>query len=198
VDDKKINKMMDDIDLQNDRLTCLLDSSSAILLFKSGLFRILTRIYNTVIPLSVFMELTMEEEYPGAGEFKKSRERGDLRISEVDNSIYPGEEKMKYLNSLGAGERDIILLYYCKRGDFIIIDDKKGAAFCRDNDIPYINALLFPRILYLSELIEEIEYKTFFSKIKKNGRYSDMVIDFAFSASRNNLKEFIPEKYNDT
>ena len=50
---------------------CMVDSSSAILLYKSNLFAHLVEAYHIAMTESVYEELTITG-YPGAGEFRQS------------------------------------------------------------------------------------------------------------------------------
>ncbi len=77
--------------------------------------------------------------------------------------------------SVRKGEGDTILLWL----SFILMDNRKGAAFCRDYEIPYSSAILFPRILALSGHFfpDECAEKT--EQLIRNGRYSRKIIAYA-------------------
>ena len=95
-------------------------------------------------------------------------------------------------SSLDKGERDTIHSFYAGAGDFIIIDDGKGAAYCRDNHIPYINALLFPRIILLTHSISKAEFDDKVGLITGIGRYSQKIIDYALNCSVDDIELFLP------
>jgi hypothetical protein len=169
----------------------LIDTSSAILLFKSSLFDHLVDMYDVLITQSVYDELT-KDNYPGSEAFKNYC---------LDNKMIiqpPSEKEMAYLHplkdtfSLDRGERETIYQYMRGIGNFIIIDDGRGARYCKDNSIPYINALLFPRILYLSRYISETDYCDKIKTLIGIGRYSRKVIDYALNCSKGELRFFLP------
>jgi hypothetical protein len=168
----------------------LLDASSAILLFKSGLFDDLLDSYNIIITESVYDELTANDHI-GAKEFRnyrRSREMGvqpSLKREGLNQLPFPDT------SSLGKGERDTIHQFYSGVGHFIIIDDGKGARYCRDNRIPYINALLFPRILYLIYSISETGFNNKAEKVISIGRYSQEIIDYALTCTKDDLEFFL-------
>ncbi|MBN2159942.1 MAG: hypothetical protein JW807_11150 [Spirochaetes bacterium] len=83
------------------------------------------------------------------------------------------------LQGLDVGERDTIRLFRAGIGEIIILDDWKGASYCKNNAIPYINALLVPRILLLAGIISKSESEESMSRIVENGWYSQWVIDYA-------------------
>ena len=105
-----------------------------------------------------------------------------LQVSENDDCIDI---------AMDSGEREIISLYFTGAGDFIIIDDKKGAFFCRRKGIPYINALLAVKILYMLFLLPHKKFLEIYEWLKNNGRYSRTVIDWADNSTYNDLKFFL-------
>ena len=56
---------------------CMVDSSSAILLYKSDLLDILVEAYHITMTASVYEELTITG-YPGAEEFRQYAEAGSI------------------------------------------------------------------------------------------------------------------------
>lgn len=169
----------------------LLDTSSAILLFKGGLFDDCINKYSIVITDSVYDELTMDG-YPGADEFKSYYTQRRLTVHTINERTSSFLKCFPEIASLDRGERDTLCQYIVRNGDFIIIDDGKGAAYCRDNRIPYINALLFPRLLYL---YGDIPLDLYYKKMKKMttlGRYSSQIITQAYNSTRDDLELFFP------
>lgn len=164
--------------------TLLMDSSSAILLFKVALLNSLAENYNTLISHTVYKELTIPGQR-GYREFIDYRQKNIITVSDKYGSK-PIEIPLK------GGEMETILLYLNGAGDFIIIDDKKGVDYCRNNKIPFINALLVPKILYFSNLIEREHYIEKKQQLLQLGRYSQWVIDFAESIPRKDLTPFMP------
>ena len=167
--------------------TCIIDSSSAILLHKSGLLESLFFYYCTTCPSSVVEEITRNPEYPGAGAVEKYITGGLLLPYPSDSSDFPDHQK-----SLGRGERDCISLFCRIRADFIICDDKKACIFCKRKKIPFINALLFPRILFLSHCFSDKQMREHQKELISQGRYSLKIIEFAEKASEDDLNFFLP------
>lgn len=163
----------------------IMDSSSAILLYKCGCIPALMKYFSPVIPLSVKCELTLNG-YEGSEFFTGLCREETIKVYEPDSDSY---KKMN--GKLHAGERDVIALYYEGKGDFILIDDGRGSAFCRDNKIPYINAVLAIKILFLKSLINEEAYADAWGWILANGRYSQKVIHWAENADEHDLGFFI-------
>lgn len=170
----------------------LIDASSAVILFKSDLLGRLTEMYDVFMARVVFKELTAFP-YPGAGAVRRLKERGALEIIDSDKLGKNPVRKEPDLTRLGAGERETIRLYYHDQGDFIIIDDGKGAGVCRDQRIPYINALLFPRILLFKNILSISEFDLHFETIVLHGRYSEKIMEYARTCSVNALRFFLPE-----
>ena len=155
----------------------LVDSSSAILLYKANLFQRLTEIYCVMLATPVYDELTCDG-YPGAEIFAESNITV-FRISTADTSFH-------------KGERDTIAGYLQGLGDFVLIDDGPGAKHCKVKEIPFINALLFPKILYFSGIIAETEHCAKTEHLIDLGRYSRKVIDYVRCCGRSDLVVFFP------
>jgi predicted nucleic acid-binding protein len=164
----------------------LIDSSSAILLFKSGLFDHLVNIFEVWISNSVYKELTIKVN-AGSTEFKKYIQNHKMTIcqSKAGNDA-------SLLSKLDTGERDTILLFQKGNADFIIIDDGQGAGYCRRHEIPYINALLFPKILLFSGHISQAECRDKIELIMGLGRYSQEIIEYALGCDKIKLELFLP------
>ncbi len=168
----------------------LIDSSSAILLFKAGLYDNLTRLFDTCIAETVFHELTVDGR-DGAEVFRACCMDGRVRVLNKKSEEDPSKAYPDF-SFLGGGERETIREYILGSGQFIIIDDYKGARFCRDNAIPYINALLTPRVLFFSGDISEEASRSGAEAILRLGRYSRKIIDYAMSRERDDLSFFLP------
>lgn len=165
--------------------TVIIDSSSAILLFRCNIIMLLLKYYKLLIPGAVFSELTVAG-YDGSDVFIDLCSSGSIKVCRAEKH---NAEKLS--KSLHAGEREVISLFREGRGDFIIIDDGKGGAFCRDNNIPYINALLAVKILFFKQLINDQEYCDAWSWLIENGRYSAKIIDWAKNADEQRLEFFL-------
>ncbi|MFO7558956.1 MAG: hypothetical protein R6X10_09015 [Desulfobacterales bacterium] len=166
--------------------TVLIDSSSAILLFKSGLFDHLIHRFEVILSNSVYKELTTSA-HAGSNEFKTyiQNHKMTVRHPEADNTA-------SRIPQLDAGERGTILLFQKGAADFIMIDDGEGAGYCRRNQIPYINALLFPKILLFSGIISPEECRGRIETILNLGRYSKEIIEYALGCDKMKVELFLP------
>ena len=175
------------------RHSILIDASSAILLFKAGVLDHLLAAYRGVVALSVYRELTAGDAYPGAREIAALHQRGVLEVCTVPPA---GEVMAKSdgvaLATLGRGERDTLLYYLGGRGAFVVIDDGRGARCCRSGRIPFINALLVPRIFSLAGKMTEERCAAAFEVLVVTGRYSPGILAWARSAGRKELATFLP------
>jgi hypothetical protein len=162
----------------------LLDSSSAVLLYKAGVISALMEAFVVRIPLSVYREITVHGQ-TGSDDFVQYVQNGSMQVSY--------EYKGCLINlPLAGGERDVVLLYLSGDADFIIIDDKKGASYCRRNRIPYINALLALRVLCLNGFIGESDYHKGREYLCLYARYSKRVIEYASNAGEDEISFFFP------
>ncbi|MEH0022201.1 MAG: hypothetical protein V6Z89_21285 [Desulfobacter sp.] len=165
-----------------------IDASSAILLYKADLFTQCAREFSMFMAPAVFREVT-PQGYPGTEDFHGARDRGLIRIRqpEPDHGFSAHPE----FDRLGAGESETIGLfdrYACAREpSFIIIDDGKGAKFCRTHDIPYINALLVPKIFWYSGRMTTDAFKKNTTRLLGLGRYSKQIIQQAGELTRTDL-----------
>ncbi len=169
--------------------TCIIDSSSAILLYKAGIFEELSLHYRTICPPAVITELTINHLQPGAEYFHICCDSKRLLIGYPEPADIKNVEEWR--NGLGPGEVECIALYYKKAGDFIILDDRKGALFCKKNNIPYINALLVPKILFFSGFFSEAKYNLLSSLLFEEGRYSEKISQYASNMQIKDLSEFL-------
>jgi hypothetical protein len=162
----------------------LIDSSSAILLYKTGLIDACGKAFTLVISRSVMHELVVPG-HGGADYFARLIAAEDLSVSH--------EYRGCLLDlPLSGGERDIVLLYLSGQGEFIIIDDGDGAAYCRAKHIPYINALLVPLLLEYAGLLGSDDSRRSLETLLKVGRYSPVVKKYAASCTAEMLKDFMP------
>ncbi len=170
----------------------LMDASSGILLFKAGLMNRVLDLYLVVIAGSVYEELT-PAGYAGAAYFQDAWRTS--KIARLDDDAEKGTGKMRQtqMKRLGKGERDTICHYLNGAADFVLIDDGRGAGFCRKRKIPYINALLVPRIFYLAHLFSEAEYRESIRNVLEIGRYSGAVIEFGLHCSLSDVACFLPQ-----
>ena len=168
---------------------CIIDSSSAILLYKAGLFHILIQNYAVILSTIVYKELT-RHDYPGSNDF--ARLIDDQRVSIVSHQSVSCDSDHAELKKMGPGEMYSILLFHCGQGDFLIIDDKKGARYCRKKNIPYINALLGARIMHECSLISAGAYNKAFVVLQRIGHYAEMIIRFVEDCDMSTMTRFYP------
>ena len=169
----------------------LIDASSAIILFKSRLFDCLLKNYAVCMTPTVYCEITLDG-YPGADRFKELHEKHLFKITDsvsVASNRQPGQPG---LPSLGTGERETIQEFLCGRTEFIIVDDGRAGGYCRHRQIPYINALLLPRVLYMADRLSEDLCRSFTEAILSHGRYSADIIARAERLDKNTLAHFFP------
>jgi len=171
----------------------VVDTSSIIILFKTGLFNLLIDEYHLIITNSVYDELTIDH-HTGSKEFKDYCDSGKIKVHLLTDEESKSCNLKNVHPSLDKGEQDTICLFQNGIGDFIIIDDGKGAKFCRDQKIPYINALLFPRILYFGGKCSKSQFNRLIEKIIGIGRYSQEIIDFALNCHKDHLEFFMNER----
>lgn len=167
------------------RRNALFDSSSAIILFKSGLFERTAVFYRIVMAPSVFRELSVPK-MTGAKEFKRYHREGRIII----RNAVPHPHLESDLGNLDTGELHTILLFQEGAGEFIMLDDGKGAACCRRRHIPHINALLVPPILRRAGIITAVQCDEYMETVIRHGRYSRRVIDYARTCGDDDLAHF--------
>ena len=169
----------------------VIDASSAILLFKAGLFEDLIGAYQIVLARSVYQEIS-RSGYPGARSFRRYCVNHQVEVSSVNRPKKMPPDHAAALSALGKGEKDTIMLFLNGDADFIIIDDGRGAGFCRDHLIPYINSLLVARILLLSGNISKAVFEKKIEMLTRAGRYSQKIIDYALTCPSQEMTLFMP------
>lgn len=169
----------------------IIDSSSAILLFKTDLFSTLLNRYHISVTESVYQELS-KDGYSGSSEFVHYHQAGKFSIKHL--LVNKGNRDLlnPTLHKLNRGERDTILYFLKGENDFIIIDDGKGAKYCRKENIPFISAILFPKILLITGEINRTTSQLKTDEIIRTGRYSQKIINIAEDCSEQDLKTFLP------
>jgi len=169
----------------------LVDASSAILMTKAGLMEELIMAYRVACASSVYRELC-RKGYPGAKEISVFRQTGKIRVTEGPGDS-PGGGRPPIPAGLGPGERDTIRHFYGGAGAFIIIDDGRGARYCRNAGIPFINALLVPKLFYFAGRLSEEAYLSATATVIGEGRYAATILSWAQACSQKDLSFFLPE-----
>lgn len=173
----------------NKQKKVLVDASSAIILAKACLSSHLITTYSVIMAKSAFNEVT-RHSLPGSKEYLQFADNKKISIKEPKrlrlNSI------PQQIKSFGRGEADTLLLYYEGLGDFVLIDDGAAAKYCKQEQIPFINALLFPVILETAGIENQGFTKYFFDIICKAGRYSETILNFAQNCPEEEISFFLP------
>ena len=151
------------------------DASSIIYLEKIGLLETYSDFKNILIPEPIYNELITRNGSTDYSQYLKIIGSIKTPIQDIDNSIalkYPDITLIDYYNRLNS--------------DGILTDDGKVCKYCRDNNIPYINA---PMVILSLKLCNIIDLYVFYDKLDqvyKLGRYSKYV--------RNYLENIIKER----
>lgn len=173
-----------------DCLKILADASSLILLAKTGLLGMLSENSRLIITKEVEEEIDFDSQ--DSILIKEMILKGCITIQQgihawVNNGSKgqskgnaEGREKnMPDLPShLHKGERSIILLYQEAGADYLLLDDKSAAAYCKRASIPFINALLVPLLLRQYNVIDEKLMDEKIGQLSGIGRYSKWVREF--------------------
>jgi len=168
--------------------TILLDSSSAILLHKINLLTAITNLYSAIISQTVFDELTSNSSI-GSSHINNLCKTEKIIVK--DSSELSSIEKKEITTKLDSGEKSLIELYVSGCGDFIILDDKKGALCCKKLNIPFINSLLVIKILLFKNYIITDEYQNLKKHLLRIARYSKFVIKYESNCTIEDLEFFI-------
>ncbi len=172
--------------------TVYIDASSAILLYKAGLFISCTRCFYMVMENEVYKEVRVPD-HPGADFFLSMVQKKSVKVCQLD----PGHrDQITLPENLDPGERKTLVLYFQNvrpnNPSFIIVDDAKCAKLCMSRKVPFINALLVPKILWFAGRLDKTVYLEKTDSIIQTGRYSKTVIEKAKGLSRTDLDMFIP------
>ncbi len=167
--------------------TVLVDASSAILLHKAKLLGDIQAAFRVCVSASVYGELTRYQR-PGARTIAQECQTRQITIVAPNATA----EAHHLPESLHRGERDTLLCYIDGRADFVIIDDGRGAGVCRREAIPYVNALLCPRLLAMAGLLPPAAAHQAMTRISELGRYSADIRHYATTCSTASLNAFLP------
>lgn len=157
------------------------DSSSLILLQKTGLLNYLLVYSRLIIAGAVFTELT-DFEKAGAD---------DLRMLLTDCVVKGMQIHETKGGAMGDGERETIGLFEGGWADYVMVDDKKAANNCKKHKIPFINSLLLPKLLYFRGILNEIQCTAKMKELFQCGYYSAAIWERARGFSRKDLNTFL-------
>ncbi len=156
------------------------DTSSLILLQKVGLLHCFLQSYVPVIAAAVYKELGVPGKQ-GAAELTDLVRHAACRADAADN-----------IAGLGRGESGAILLWKKGLADFLLVDDKKAAHYCKAHAIPFVNSLLMPRILEQNGALTHEQSAAVLLLLVRFGYYSEAVIKRAAAMSAEDLRFFHP------
>lgn len=144
------------------------DSSSLILLAKVDLLGLLCKNARIFITQAISEEIIFNSK--------------DSRLIQALISTRQIEVKrikeIRFPISLGKGERTALKLFREMEADYLLIDDKKAAIYCKKNSLPYINALLIPHYLRECEAIDEQMMKKKIMFLNEIGRYAEWIKEY--------------------
>jgi hypothetical protein len=169
------------------KFSALVDASSAILLYKAGVFDLLAEAYRLSMVPSVYREICVPDR-AGAEYFTRAHRQGLLSLVSPDPTACGPEVPGNH--HLGDGERQTLLAYSQGMAAFVILDDRRAAQFCQESAIPFINALLAVKILNLSGYLPDPDHGRVSSEIVRVGYYSRWVIRYAADFSHLMLDRF--------
>ena len=169
----------------------IIDASSAILLFKGGLFTVLLHHYDVLCVERVFTELT-RPGYPGSDTFARLQQEGNFKVIQPPQNALGAQLAIPASARLHSGERDTLVAFPHTGAEFILTDDGGAAAFCRRARLPYTCALLIPRILRHAGLISAAACSAYTADILAAGRYAPPVVAYASGCPTQDLAFFAP------
>ncbi len=167
------------------------DASSIILLEKAGLFDLLLNTYHLMIAPRVLKEITAANT-PDADQYSLYVAEKRLHVESLAKIGGIEKHRDKELEKMDSGERQTICFYLENSRGFILTDDGQAARWCFSNDLPFINALLVPKIFWYAGLINKDACKKAMVYLCELGWYSDKIKAFAFDCTRKDLKKFAP------
>lgn len=174
--------------------TVYIDASSAILLYKAGLFVPCTQYFYIIMETHVYKEVGVTN-HPGSNFFLSMVQKSSVKVCRADTDL---QDNMNLPKNMDLGERQTLVLYFqnaCPdQPSFIIIDDAKGAKFCHRFKVPFINALLVPKILWFAGILKRNDYLDKTAFVIEIGRYSKTIIEKAKALSPSDLAMFIPDE----
>lgn len=153
----------------------------------------LTDTFHVSLTTSVLQELTRENHY-GSEVFLQYATGNKCRVIDIEQEQLFKRKACHWLNSLGQGELDTIKCFMGGGQDFIIIDDGRAARYCSKNSLPFINALLFPKLLNFGNIFSKDECYAGMDRLIGLGRYSVEVIGWARNCKKEALFFAIPDK----
>jgi hypothetical protein len=140
-----------------------LDSSTAIVLYKSGILKLLLDEWDVKTTQFVTEEI-------GAGEGSEEILK-ELGACVVRDSSCEGP--------FGRGENSILGLYKHGRIQAVFSDDGKFLDYCQRNRIPHYSSIVVPYLLYKNKALSHAQACEYMRIITEQGRFADWVIQYA-------------------
>lgn len=149
------------------------DSSTLILLAKSGLLDIFIKNNKIKITNIVYEESTVEKESFDAKLISQRIRENKIQIKNIANmTLY---SKLIHDFNLGKGEAESIALAFEEK-DIVLSDDKKAINTCRILNIKFTTALNILVGLNKNKTINKEKAKIILKKLEDYGRYSQDLI----------------------
>jgi predicted nucleic acid-binding protein len=167
------------------------DASSAILLQKADLFDPLVKLFSPVLAASVFHEIS-RKGYPGSDVFTLFFRQGLFRVLPATDTLAPAPGP----HEMDAGERDTLCLFLERQQGFILTDDGQAARFCHKNTLPFINALLVPKVFWYAGHMTQKQAIDHMTTLCRIGRYTPAIKAFAFDCGLETLSRFLPKPHH--
>ena len=174
---------------ETDQVTAIIDASSAILLYKADLLDIFRQALQLAISRSVFAEITVPAYCGADGLGRLVACRSGIKL--LGDPPLPDDDVAADIDRLDRGERDTLLHYLDGAASFVILDDGKAVKLCRRHDIPHVNALLVPKLLFFSKRLSAHQTDHYFSRLRALGRYSEYVVTWAKNCQKGQLVFFL-------
>ena len=172
------------------------DASSIILLEKAGLFDLFLSTYHVCISKTVLDEIC-NPDYPDAEQFKKYYSQGWFLVTQCGLKNQPPYSRLEScdneLEKLGNGEKTTIRNYFYENKGFVLVDDGPAAKYCRKYNIPFVNALLVPKLFWYAGLVKKNKYIEKTRLLETIGRYSKSVINKAKALDKKAFTRFYPD-----
>lgn len=168
---------------------CLADSSSLILLYKSGLVDTWISHIRFLITPEILEELSVSH-HTGADYFRQ-------RLTKKFILSFQSASRLPF--HLDRGEASLLWGYQHLRSRFptqnlyLLTDDKDAARYASSQKIPFLNALLVPKLLFYKGFLQEEELEYYTTLILLKGRYSDKILSRAEKLTALDLGFFLAE-----
>lgn len=149
------------------------DSSSLILLAKADLLGLLCKNARIFITPAISKEILFNSKDSELIQILISR--GEIAVKRMDEMR---TEESGLPISLDKGERTALALFKKMEVDYLLVDDKKAAVYCKKYSIPYINALLIPLYLRNCMAIDDQMMKKKIELLNEIGRYAEWIKEY--------------------